>query len=346
MDGNKSIQAQWAMKLRDPICVTSLHDLEIPPQDMIVDGMFAVAQVGYMYSGTGKGKSLNAQILGMCIATGKPFGSFRVPKPRRVLYCDGEMHPSEWQQRLLRMELTDKDYELCIQNYHYWNGLYGTDFPDLSDPKSYDKFFDFCMKDEIDLAIIDNYFCMTRMKDYNNPQEIQALEDMFVKQAKFRGIAIIFVDHTNKSGREYGNVTKLGFAEFAIKIDYDKEPKLFTMSLEKGRSLSTDFDDMVYRISPEDNSIEVLDIASAKNRDEAKAIEKNKVGNIFKSLYECGSNKTQILKDAIEKYKDEPEVEDMYYKFETLRSFIPVWIADLGINADEENINDISVHQS
>jgi len=342
MDGDQ----KWTLKLEKPIDVTSLFQLEIPPQEMVVNGMFAVGQCGTMYSGSGKGKSLNGQILGMCIALGKPFGTFTVPKARKVLYCDGEMHPSEWQQRLLRMDLTDKDFEKLIQNYYYWNGLHGKGFPDLSDPKSYKEFFLFCTNNGVDLAIIDNYFAMTRMNNYNDPQEIQTLEDNFVREAKKWDIAILFIDHTNKGGSNYGTIVKIGFAEFAIKIDYDKEPQIYTMTLEKGRSLSSDFEDMVYRISTEDNSIQVLDIASAKDKKEAKAIEKNRVGNIFKSMYEVGNNRSQILKDAIEKYKDEPDVEDMQYQFETLRTFIPTWVADLGITDDEANITDISIHQS
>tara|TARA_R100001440_G_scaffold65121_1_gene85907 strand:- start:68 stop:1096 length:1029 start_codon:yes stop_codon:yes gene_type:complete len=336
----------WTIRLEKPIDATSLFQLEIPPQEMVVDGMFAVGQCGHLYSGTGKGKSLNAQILGMCIATGKPFGSFKVPKARKVLYCDGEMHPSEWQQRLLRMDLTDKDFEKLIQNYYYWNGLHGKGFPDLSNPKSYKEFFLFCTENQIDVAIIDNYFCMTRMKDYNSPQEVQQLEDNFVKEAKKWDIAILFIDHTNKGGSNYGTIVKLGFAEFGIKVDYDKEPKIFTMSLEKGRSLNSSFDDMVYRISTEDNSIQVLDIASAKDKNEAKAIEKNRVGNIFKDMYVSGCNRSQTLKDAIKKYKETLKGEDMQYQFETLRTFIALWVADLGINDDETINTDISVHQS
>ena len=118
------------------------------------------------------------------------------------------------------------------------------------------------------------------------------------------------------------------------------------MSLEKGRSLSTDFEDMVYRISTEDNSIQVLDIASAKDKKEAKAIEKNRVGNIFKDLYVPGANRSQTLKDAIKMYKESLEGQDMNYQFETLRTFIPTWVADIGITDDEANITDISVHQS
>ena len=342
MDGDN----EWLVRLYRPIDVTSLYQLDIPPQEMIVEDMFAVAQCGHLYSGTGKGKSLNAQILGMCIATGKPFGNFRVPKARKVLYCDGEMQPVEWQERLKRMNLTQKDFEKCFENYYYWNGLHGRSFPDLSDPKSYDEFFRFCKQCEIDIAIIDNYFCMTRMKDYNSPQEVQNLEDNFVKEAKKMGIAILFIDHTNKGGGNYGTIVKLGFAEFAIKVDYDKEAQLYTMSCSKGRSLKSGFTDAVYRISTEDNSIQVLDIASAIDKKEAKAIEKNRVGNIFKSMYEVGDNRSQILKDAIEKYKDDLDVEDMQYQFETLRTFIPIWIADLGITDDEANITDISVHQN
>ena len=343
MVGKKEV---WEMRLEKPINVTSLYELEIPTQDMIVNGMFSVGQVGYLYSGTGKGKSLNAQILGMSVATGKPFGSFTVPKARKVLYCDGEMHPAEWRERLLRMDLSTRDFEKCIQNYFYWNGLKAEDFLDLSNPKTYKEFFLFCKKHGVDLAIIDNYFAMTRMGDYNSPQEVQALEDNFVKLAKNEGIAILFVDHTNKSGNEYGTITKLGFAEFAVKVDYDKEPKLFTMSLEKGRSLNSSFDDMVYRISTEDNSIKVLDIASGKDKKEAKAIEKNRVGNIFKDMYVTGCNRSQTLKDAIKKYKESLEGEDMQYQFQTLRTFVPTWEGDLGIDADKSIVVDISDHQN
>ena len=290
--------------------------------------MFSTSQVGYLYSGTGKGKSLNAMLLNYCIATGKPFGRYRVPKPRKVLYLDGEMQPIEFQQRLLRLNLTDKDYEKFISNFFYWNGLYGEEFPDLSDKKSYAKFFNYCVQNDIKLATIDNYFAMTRMRNYNDPQEIQALEDNFVREAKKWGIAILFIDHTNKAGTDYGSVTKSGFAEFALKISYDQESEHYVLSRTKGRSLNMDFDDMVYKISKEDNSIHVLDIDSAKTNDEAKKIEKNLVGNEFKKIYTGEMSKSQALKEAMANYGE------TMLSFNTFRMQIPTWIADMGIDAD------------
>lgn len=326
--GNSS---DWMRSLNKPINVTSFMQLSIPPMDWIVEGMFGASQVGYLYSGTGKGKSLNAMLLNYAIATGKPFGRYKVVKPRKVLYLDGEMHPIEFQNRLRRLNPTDKDYEKFINNFFYWNGLYGDGFPDLSDKESYKEFFLFCTEHEIDVVTIDNYFAMTRMKNYNDPQEVQKLEDNFVKVAKQWGIAILFIDHTNKSGNDYGTVTKLGFAEFALKISYDQESKMFTMSRTKGRSFNMDFEDMVYRISQEDNSIQVLDIESAKSDVEAKQVEKNLVGNEFKKIYTEDRSRSDVLREAMKNYGETK------LSFETFRTCIPTWIADMGYESDISN---------
>lgn len=320
--------SDWMRSLDKPINVTSFMQLPIPPMEWVVEGMFGVSQVGYLYSGTGKGKSLNAMLLNYSIATGKPFGRYKVSKPRKVLYLDGEMHPVEFQSRMQRMNLTDKDLEKFVTNFHYWNGLYGKDFPDLSNKDSYKEFFMFCTENDIEVVTIDNYFAMTRMKNYNDPQEVQKLEDNFVKVAKQWGIAILFVDHTNKSGSDYGTVTKLGFAEFALKISYDQETKMFTLSRTKARSFGMDFDDMVYRISPEDNSIYVLDIESAKTDTEAKQIEKNLVGNEFKKIYTEDESRSELLRQAMANYGETK------LSFETFRSLIPLWIADMGYGTD------------
>jgi len=322
---------EWETKLADPINITSFHGLDIPEREWGIEGLFYIPEVTHVVSGTGCGKSLNAMLMCLSLATGKPFARYKVPKPRKVLYLDGEMHPKEFQTRIQRCSfMTDKDYERCIENFKYWSGLLGENFPDLSDPETYDYLIEYLVKNKIEVLVVDNYFCMTRMKDYNSPQEVQKLEDNFVKPIKALGIAIIFVDHLSKSGHEYGTIVKLGFTENSIRISYDKEAKIFSLSNMKARSLESDIDDLVYRISPEDNSITVLDFELAKDPKESKAIEKNRIGNEFKKSYQDGMNRSDCLRKAMETYKEKYELNDCLYSFQTLRGFITEWVADVG----------------
>lgn len=326
-----NIPSRWEKDLGNPIDLTSLHNLEIPEREWGIEGLFYLPEVTHVTSNTGCGKSLNVMLMCIALATGKPFARYRVPKPRRVLYLDGEMHPKEFQMRIQRCTwMTDKDFEKCIKNFKYWNGLYGENFPDLSKPDTFEWLFEYLQSNEIEVLVVDNYFCMTRMKDYNSPQEVQALEDNFVKQVKAMGIAIIFVDHLAKSGTEYGTVTKLGFTENAVRISYDKEAKMYSLINKKARSLGSDIDDLVYRISPEDNSITVLDYELAKDPKEAKAIEKNRVGNEFKKIYKQGDIKSAKLKEAIDVYKEKYEISELHYTYQSLRTFINEWVADIG----------------
>ena len=325
----------WQVKLNEPIDLASFHSLDIPEMDWVVSDMFAVSQSGLLTSSTGKGKSLNAQMLSICIATGKPFGSFFVPKPRKTLYLDGEMHPKEFQDRERRCSwITDRDWEKLTQNLFYWSKLYGKNFPDLSDEKTWERLISFCMKEKIEVLIVDNYFSMTRMKDYNAPQEAQKLQDLFIDPLKAFGISILMVDHLNKSGTEYGTLVKQAGVEFILRISYDKESQLFTMASQKGRTLGMGQKDMVYRITTDGNEVVALDMESAKTLSEQKAIEKNKIGNKFKELYEDGYNKSQTLRDAMEAYKKDADIDKLLFKFDSLRNEIPLWIADMGFETE------------
>ena len=86
---------------------------------------------------------------------------------------------------------------------------------------------------------------------------------------------------------------------------------------------------MVYKISREDNSIHVLDIESVKSDDEAKAIEKNLVGNLFKTIYDSDlMTKKKALEQAMKQHGE------TMLTYNTLRTYIPQWIADMGIEDD------------
>ena len=333
------IPEDWQKKLAEPIDLAALSKLDIPKMDWIVENMFAVGQSGLLTSSTGKGKSLNAQLLGMQIALGKPFGHYLVSKPRKVMYLDGEMHPIEFKERQDRCSwITDRDWEKLTQNFYYWNKLYGENFPDLSDKETWSYIQTKVVQEEFDLVIIDNYFSMTRMKDYNAPQEAQKLQDLFIDPLKAFGISILMVDHLSKSGHEYGTIVKQAGVEFILRISYDKESGLFTLASQKGRSLGMGQSDMTYRISTEDNTITALDIESvAVNTKEHKLVTKNLIGNKFKELYEKGAVKTDVLKEAIAMYMEEAEITDigdLGFKFQTLRTFIPLWLSEMGYEGD------------
>ena len=74
--------------------------LELPPREFILEPILRQKDIAMLYSWRGVGKTYLALSMVYAIASGTKFLRWTAPRPRRVVYIDGEMPASTMQERL------------------------------------------------------------------------------------------------------------------------------------------------------------------------------------------------------------------------------------------------------
>src|SRR3974390_3315626 len=80
--------------------INDFLSLDIPPREMLLDPILPERSLAMLYAPRGLGKSWLALSMGLATATGASLLRWSAPRPRKVLYVDGEMPLVSLQERL------------------------------------------------------------------------------------------------------------------------------------------------------------------------------------------------------------------------------------------------------
>ena len=83
----------WIRQLEGAVGLKTLRDLDIPPQEPLVDGLIYTGQLVWLSGSAGVQKSLLSTCLAKCMALGQDFLDLKTTESRGGIF-DGEMHPS------------------------------------------------------------------------------------------------------------------------------------------------------------------------------------------------------------------------------------------------------------
>ena len=190
------------------------------PVKILIDPIIESGTITWLFAAEKVGKTLMG--LSIAYAAGKgnrPIGAWRVEKPCKVLYIDGEMPGNK---------LTDLINKVMI-GYGDTNGAKSRPFALYSFYESgleYDSILDEDWQcewnhqiDHYDLIILDNYYSLNENRIDVKP---------FIKWLKSHtrnGVAFLVLDHTNSEGELQGSLIKKRAADLGIlleKISSDK----------------------------------------------------------------------------------------------------------------------------
>ena len=100
----KPVEASNAVvPIRAPLQALGINDflnLDIPPRKMLLSPILPERSLAMLYAPRGLGKSWLALSIGLATATGASLLRWSAPRPRKVLYVDGEMPLVSLQERL------------------------------------------------------------------------------------------------------------------------------------------------------------------------------------------------------------------------------------------------------
>ena len=181
-------------------------DMQLPEREMLLSPFLPSQGLAMIYAKRGVGKTHAALGIAGAVARGGKFWKWEAPKPRKVLFIDGEMPGAAIQERLHRIAATDAFDALAKANLRLITpDLQDSPMPDLSLKTGRDAIEEFVV--DCDLVIIDNISSLFRSGIENEADSWQPAQD-WALDLRRRGKSILFVHHAGKGGQQRGTSKK------------------------------------------------------------------------------------------------------------------------------------------
>lgn len=164
-------------------------------------------EAALLYAPTGLGKTMLALSLVIAMASGGSVAGWHSPKPRRVLLIDGEMNIQDLTERLEMLEPTVNgvDHEAANENlYVYARNDQEKDhhFPDLATEDGRKCIFALVESHRTEVLVVDNLTTVSSLEDENAAASFHPIL-AFLGELKARGVAVILIHHSGKTGETY-----------------------------------------------------------------------------------------------------------------------------------------------
>lgn len=223
--------------------IESFLSLEIPPREMVLAPILPTQGAMMIYAYRGIGKTFLGLNIGYAIACGGAFLRWEAPKPRRVLYVDGEMAAADMQERLAHVvkgaekEPEDPDHFCIITPDYQEQGI-----PDLSTQEGQDAINEHL--NDVSLVVVDNLSTLCRSGRENEAESWEPVQ-RWILDLRRRGISVVLIHHAGKGGQQRGTSKREDILDTVISLkrpeDYNTdEGARFEVLFQKSRGLVGD----------------------------------------------------------------------------------------------------------
>ncbi len=236
----QEIIEKYSRKLK----VLTAHELilaKIPPREEILSPWMLSQSLSMIHAWRGTGKTHVSLGIAYAVASGGKFLNWTTPKPRGVLFIDGEMPAVALQERLSAItDSSDSD----LENPEYLR-LLTPDFnrygmPDLGSLDGQVE-IDSLVLPSTELIILDNLSSLVRSGRENESESWQVVQEWALRH-RAAGRSVLFIHHSGKGGQQRGTSKKEDLLDCVISLkrpaDYQpNQGARFELSFEKARHL-------------------------------------------------------------------------------------------------------------
>jgi putative DNA primase/helicase len=187
-----------------PLSAAEFLTLELPPRELILDPILPQKGLMLLHAYRGIGKTHLALGIGYCASTSGRMLGWSAPKPRRVLYLDGEMPAEAMQARLAVMiagvdnQPPDPSYFRLLSADLSEGGL-----PDLGSDAGQSEIDAAIARAGAELVIVDNCSTLIRSGKENEGDSWLPVQSWALAHRR-AGRSIVFVHHDGKGGQQRG----------------------------------------------------------------------------------------------------------------------------------------------
>jgi KaiC/GvpD/RAD55 family RecA-like ATPase len=227
----------------EPLQALDAHALalmQFKVREVILSPILHTQDLTMIFAARGIGKTHFAISIAYAIATGGTFAKWTAPKPRKVLYLDGELPGSVMQRRML-MHCPDVEPALGFLRIFTPDLLPDErTLPDLATHDGQEAVNEMILDAEV--VVVDNLSAWAR-SGRENESESWLLMSAWIQGLRRKGIAVILIHHAGKGGDQRGTSKKEDLLDVVIKLSRpsDYEPSqgaVFVAEFTKGRNLT------------------------------------------------------------------------------------------------------------
>jgi putative DNA primase/helicase len=199
----RSVRAEGLLRHRPPLQPMGFNDflnLDIPAREMLLAPILPERSLAMLYAPRGIGKTLLGLSIGLAVASGTPLLRWFAPKPRRVLYVDGEMPMVSLQERLraislgLSGEIPNVGFRILAADQVEGGINLGCEEGQRSlEPLLHD----------VDMLILDNLSTLCTTGGESASDAWVPMQNWLLKLRR-QGIAVLFIHHAGNNGRQRG----------------------------------------------------------------------------------------------------------------------------------------------
>jgi putative DNA primase/helicase len=208
-----------------PLTMTDIKAISVEAPEYVFYPCLPTQGIAFIYAASGLGKTLFTLNLSYAIAQGGSFLNYKCPKPRRVLYIDGEMRFHQMHSRLMQIAehqgpLDFKDNLMIITPDKLKRRV-----PKIDDPYDQELYMLIMEKYEIEVVVFDNISMLSSI-DENKSCEWKVIQD-FLLRLKTAGKSVIVIHHAGKDATGYrGTSRMLDCVDVAISLQPAPEESL------------------------------------------------------------------------------------------------------------------------
>ena len=203
-----------------PLIALSIEELlsrEIKQREMLLEPILPEQGLALLYALRGIGKTYLALGVAAAVAGGGSFLHWKAPRPRRVLFVDGELPGKTLQERaamiVAGMEVEPAPGALRIITPDMQN----RPMPDLATPEGQAILEPHL--DGIDLVILDNLSALCRSGRENEGESWLPVQGWALNLRR-RGMSVLFIHHAGKGGAQRGTSRREDLLDTVITLKH------------------------------------------------------------------------------------------------------------------------------
>lgn len=227
-----------------PLRVLDVHEfmaIELPEREDLLSPWMQTQSLSMIYAWRGVGKTHVALGISYAVASGDTFLGWTAPKPRQVLFIDGEMPAAALQERLAAI-ITSAEREAPPGTLRIVTpDLQGSCMPDLATSRG-QAAINAVIEADTALIIVDNLSCLVRRNGRENEAESWLSLAEWALSLRAQGKSVLFIHHAGKNGDQRGTSKREDLLDTVICLRRPplyrlQDGAVFEIHFEKSRQL-------------------------------------------------------------------------------------------------------------
>jgi len=218
----------------NPLSLPQLFALDIAPRGMVLDPIIPEKGLAMLYAARGTGKTHVALGIACAVAAGRPFLKWHAPRPRRVLFIDGEMPAAALRERLAAIVGGEPPPLLHVLAGDLTEDGIGNLAASALQAELEPHL------DGVELLILDNLSSLTAA--WRDDAVCWLPIQEWLLRLRRRGMSVLIVHHAGKSGDQRGTSRREDVLDTSIGLtrppDYQpSQGARFEVHIDKGRGI-------------------------------------------------------------------------------------------------------------